>query len=211
VLIVEPQKILLLGLSSVFVKARHCQVIGEASSGEEAVQESRLKYPDVVVMDADLPDNSAILACQRIHAENERIGVILLASIADPRLVVSAIHAGAMGYLFKTTDPDHMVEAVEIVAGDGMYFPQEIANAVLEWIRAGEPGSNALERLSRQELRIMLLIAQGKTNRTIAAMLGLSEYTVKTYVSSTLRKLGFNSRAQAAAFIVRHQDEVTID
>ena len=91
-----------------------------------------------------------------------------------------------------------------VVAAGGVYLQTEMANAVQEWFRAGQPGSDPLGRLSQQERRILALIAEGKTNRDIAAGLGLSEYTVKTYVSSALSKLGLSSRAQAAAFVVRH-------
>jgi two-component system response regulator DevR len=204
--IVDVQRIFRLGLVSLFTSARHCEVVAEASTAEDAVEQSRVHSPDVVLLDADLPGGSAIAACRQIRSANERVRVMLLASVTDPRLLVSAIHAGASGYLMKRTEPDRVVEAVEIVAADGVYFSPEIVTLVLDWFRAGQPGSDPFERVSQQERRILRLIAEGKTNRDIAAALGLSEYTVKTYVSAALRKLGLSSRAQAAAFMVRYDD-----
>lgn len=206
VLIVEHNGIFRLGLVSLFTSARHCEVVGEASGAEDAVEQARLRAPDVVLMDADLPAESLVSACERIRAENPRVRLMLLTSLANQRLLVLAIHAGASGYLNKRSDPERLVEAVEIVAADGAYFPTEVVSSLLEWFRAGQPGSDPFERLSQQERRILRLIAEGTTNRHIAATLGLSEYTVKTYVSAALRKLGLTSRAQAAAFMVRYEE-----
>jgi DNA-binding NarL/FixJ family response regulator len=206
-LIVEMHTIFRLGLVSLFTTARHCEVVGEASTAEEAVERARLTSPDVVLMDADLPASSVILACQQIRAENEHIYVILLTSVADQSVLVSGIHAGVRGYLNKRSEPERIVEAVEIVAADGVYFPPQVVTALVEWFRAGQPDSDPFGRVSQQERRILRLIAAGKTNRDIAAALGLSEYTVKTYVSAALRKLGLTSRAQAAAFMVRYDDQ----
>jgi DNA-binding NarL/FixJ family response regulator len=206
VLIVEVQSISRLGLVSLFTAARHCEVVGEANTAEEAVEQARVTSPDVVIMDADLPAKSVILACQQIRSENEHVRIMLLATNADPRLVVAAIYAGASGYVVKRTEPERLVEAVEIVAADRIYIQQAIATELIDWLRAGQPGVDPLERVSNQERRILKLIADGKTNRTIATEIGLSEYTVKTYVSAVLRKLGLTSRAQAAAWMVRYDD-----
>ena len=115
------------------------------------------------------------------------------------------MHSGAKGYVLKRSDPAQLVAAVEGVAAGDYVFDEEIVAPVLEWFRAGRPTYDPLGRLSQQELRILRRIAEGKTNRDIAAVLGLSEYTVKTYVSAALRKLGLQSRAEAAAFITRRE------
>src|SRR5260370_34911194 len=107
--------------------------------------------------------------------------------------------------MLKLSDPPRLVDAVEVVAGGGVYFEDAIIAAVLEWYRAGQPTGDPLERLSQQERNILRLIAAGGTNRDIAGSLGLRESTVKTYVSTALRKLGLTSRAEAAAFVTRKE------
>jgi two-component system response regulator DevR len=204
-LIVDAQRVVLLGLATLFGAARNCQVVGEVTTAQQAVDETRARQPEVVLMDADLPGNAGIIASQLIRADSPKTRVIMLATVADPEMVVTAIHAGVSGYLLKRTEPARLVEAVEIVAGGGYFFEDAVTQPVLEWLRAGQPAADPLEHLSQQERRILRLIADGKTNRDIAATLSLSEYTVKTYVSAALRKLGLTSRAEAAAFIIRSE------
>ena len=181
--------------------------MGEAATPAAALVLVRsAAAPDVVFIDTDQTVEPALELSRRIAQDT---AVILLASSVDPAVIVEAMHAGARGLLLKHTDGDHIVEAVEIVAGEGTYFSPSAAVAIQEWLRSGQPGADPIDRLSEQERRIVLLIAEGKTNRTIAAALHLSEYTVKTYVSSALRKLGFRSRAQVAAAIAQRQSAAT--
>jgi DNA-binding NarL/FixJ family response regulator len=205
VLIVDSQRVVVLGLAAVFAGARNCQVVAEGTSAQQAVELAHEHRPDVVVLDADLPQGSAINAASTIVADNDAVRVIMFGSVPDPQAVIAAIHAGVCGYMLKRTDPAQLVDAVEMVASGGYFFDDACAAAVLEWFRTGRPAGDPLARLSQQELRILRRIAEGKTNRDIAVLLGLSEYTVKTYVSAALRKLGLSSRAEAAAFITRQE------
>jgi DNA-binding NarL/FixJ family response regulator len=202
---VDSQRVVLLGLAAVFGAARNVQVIAEATTAEEAVEQAAHLQPEVIVMDGELPGAAGVIATQRIKAESPTTRVIMLGTAFDPRICIAAIHAGVSGYLFKRTDPAHLVEAVEIVADGGYVFDDAITSGLTDWFRAGRPPHDPLERLSQQERRIVRLIAEGRTNRDIAETLGLSEYTVKTYVSAALRKLGMTSRAEAAAYIIRHE------
>jgi DNA-binding NarL/FixJ family response regulator len=206
-LIVDTERVVLLGLTTLFAVARNCQVIAEATTADQAIELSRRHTPEIVILDADLPRGSAMIATQRIVADNPGTRVITLASTADPQTIIAAIHTGIGGYVLKRTEPSRLVDAVEIVASGGLYFDDAVIAAVREWFRAGRPASDGLARLSHQERRILRLIAEGKTNRDIAGVLKLSEYTVKTYVSSALKKLGLASRAEAAAFIIRREPD----
>src|SRR5438067_12705316 len=192
VFVVEQHTLLRLGLVSLYGTARYCHVVGDASTAEDLPHQARETLADVVVMDADLPAGTAVVACAQIRSETPNVAVVMLASAIEPRQVVAAFHAQAGGYVLKTAEPDRLVDAVHIVAAGGMYLQAEVATAVQEWFRAGQPGSDPLGRLSQQERRILAPITEGKTNRDIAAGLGLSEYTVKTYVSSALSKLGLS-------------------
>ena len=208
-IIVDQQRVVLLGLRAVFGAARNCEVVAEATTAEQAVRESRELHPDVVVMDADLPGASGVVACQVIRSENLAEQVVMFGSAPDATIVIAAIRAGARGYLLKRTEPGRLVNAVETVASGGVFFDDPLTSAVQEWFQAGQPGSDPVARLTQQERRILRLIASGKTNRAIALELDLSEYTVKTYVSAALRKLNLTSRAEAAAFIIRHESTAT--
>ena len=209
VIIVDQQRVVLLGLRAVFGAARNCEVVAEATTAEHAVRDARNLHPDVVVMDADLPGASGVVACQVIRSESPDSQVVMFGTAPDATIVIAAIRAGARGYLLKRTEPARLVNAVETVASGGVFFDDALTSAVQEWFQTGQPGSDPIARLTQQERRILCLIAAGKTNRAIALELDLSEYTVKTYVSSALRKLNLTSRAEAAAFIIRHESTAT--
>jgi DNA-binding NarL/FixJ family response regulator len=205
VLIVDGQRVVLLGLKALLGAARNTEVVADATTAELAVEQSRVHQPELVVLDADLPGGSGIIAAQRIRADSPAVHVIMFGSVAEPDLIIAAMHAGVSGYLLKRSDPSRLVDAVEVVADGAVYFEEAIIAAVLDWYRAGQPTSDPLERLSQQERNILRLIAAGKTNRDIGGALGLKESTVKTYVSAALRKLGLTSRAEAAAFVTRKE------
>jgi two-component system response regulator DevR len=190
-----------MGLAALFGAARRTHVVGTATSGDDAVIAVHDHQPDVVLMDADLAENASISATQRIHDETPYVRVVMFGSVADAQLAVAAIHAGACGYILKHIDPGRLVDAVENVAAGGFVFDEAITEAVMQWLRGTDP----LDALSDQERRILELMSHGRTNRQIAAALDLSEYTVKTYVSAILRKLGLTSRSEAAAYLVRRQ------
>jgi two-component system, NarL family, response regulator DevR len=205
VLLVDMQRMVLFGLSTLFRSARNCEVVGEATTAEQAVRLSAMHQPEVVVLDGDFPESGAIVATEQICTHSPTTRVVVRSTALDPPALVAAVHAGASGYVLKRTDPVRLVDAVEVVAEGGYVFDEAVASAMTDWYRAGSPTSEPMERLTQQERRIIRLIADGMTNRDIGSSLGLSEYTVKTYVSSVLRKLGLASRAEAAAFIARSE------
>jgi DNA-binding NarL/FixJ family response regulator len=131
----------------------------------------------------------------------------MLTSYDDEEAIVASITAGASGYVLKATDPERLIEAVETVARGGALLDPQVTSRVLERLRrlATHPHDDPLLALSEQERNILPLVAQGKTNREIAAVLCLSEHTVKTYLSNILKKLGLSRRAEAAAFIAARQ------
>jgi two-component system response regulator DevR len=206
--LVAAQPLARMGLVAVFARARYCEVVGEASSADEAVTQVDASQPGVVVVDGDEPGDAVIATTRRLNAANPPRRVIVLASNSEPGQLVEAIHAGARGLLIRQLDAQHLVEAVEVVAADGTYVSPDAGAAIAEWFRAGRPADDPIDRLSDQERRIVLLIAEGMTNRAIATRLSLSEYTVKTYVSSALRKMGFKNRSQVAAAIAQRNPNV---
>jgi len=185
----------------------HGFVVREADDGEHGVIEARRFKPDLIVMDVRLPDGTGIEACRDIRAEMPEIRVVMLTSYPDEEAVLAAILAGASGYLLKQIRGRDLVTALESVGrGDSLLDPA-VTERVLERVRrvASGSGQDELAELTSQERKILMLVAEGKTNREIAAEVFLSDKTVKNYVSSILSKLNLQRRAQAAAFVAKHR------
>jgi DNA-binding NarL/FixJ family response regulator len=206
VLVVDDHWLVRLGLTNLFAGLRRFALVADADTAAGAVIAARLHSPDVVVMDVRLPDGSGIEACRQIRSERPATRVIMLTSFSDEDAVIAAILAGASGYLLKQSEPDRLIAAVETAAAGGSLLDPAVSDTVLYWMRgAAAAQGHSGDRLSEQERKILPLIAQGKTNRQIASELFLSEHTVKTYVSSLLKKLQLVRRAEAAAYIARQQ------
>lgn len=206
-LLVDDHKVVNLGLRALFDTVPHFVVVGEAGSVVDAITEVGRSQPDVVVMDVRLPDGSGVETCREIRARWPNVRVLMLTSYADEDAVIASIVAGAAGYLLKQAEPERLIEAIEIVADGGMLLDSSVTESVRSWMqRLGTSVQDAsLVALSDQERKILPLIADGKTNREIAEILTLSEHTVKTHVSSILRKLQLSRRVEAAAFLARHR------
>ena len=181
-------------------------MIGEAGAADEAVEKARVHKPDVVVMDIRLAGKSGIEATREIVAARPETKVIILTSFADDDLLMEAVAAGATGYVLKQIGSDDLVNALEAVGrGDALLDPA-MMNKAFARLRdaARKDRGDAFKMLTEQEVKIIALVAQGRTNREIASELFLSEKTIRNYVSSLLGKLGLSHRAQAAAYAVEH-------
>jgi two-component system response regulator DevR len=205
VLIVDDHEVVREGLRSILNRRESISVVGEAGTVGTAVEEAARLRPDVVIMDVRLPDGSGVEACREIRQENPNTKVIMLTSYADDEAVFASILAGAAGYLLKQTRGQALAEAIEAVAQGGSLLDPAVTQKVLERVRSlgGRRPDDSLASLSDQEQKILLLIAEGKTNKEIAEEIFLSDKTVKNYVSSILSKLNLRRRAEAAAFIAR--------
>ncbi len=204
-LVVDDHPLVRLGLVKVFATARNVEVVGQASDVAEALAAVRACRPDVVVMDVRLPDGSGIDACRAIRAASPTTRVVILTSFADDNAVVTAIGAGASAYLLKQSKPDWLIAAVETAGEGGSLVDPAVGEAALRGLRGAPPMPVAepLAGLSEQERHVLPLIAEGHTNRQIAAALSLSEHTVKAHVSNILRKLRLSRRVEAASLVAR--------
>jgi two-component system response regulator DevR len=203
IMIVDDHEVVRLGLSNLLTRQPGWVVVAEAGTVFDAVRLAAEYEPDVIVMDIRLSDGNGIDACRRIVHDNPHIKVIMLTSFAEDDLLFSAISAGAAGYVLKQVGNDDLLRAIETVArGDAMLDPT-ITGQVLAKLR-DSTRSEAFTNLTDQELRVLALITQGKTNKEIAADLYLGEGTVRNYVSNILDKLSLSNRAEATAYAVRH-------
>jgi DNA-binding NarL/FixJ family response regulator len=206
-LVVDDHEVVREGLVALLSRRNEFQVVAEAGTVAEALVAARRFEPDLVIMDIRLPDGSGIEACREIRAEFPKIRVVMLTSYPDEEAVLSAILAGASGYLLKQVRGRDLVSALEAVGrGDSLLDPA-VTERVLERVRRVANGQehDELADLTAQERKILLLVAEGKTNKEIAAEVFLSDKTVKNYVSSILSKLSLQRRAQAAAFVAKHR------
>ena len=206
-LIVDDHEVVRQGLVALLDRREGFQVVAEAGTVAEAVDLARRFEPDIVVMDVRLPDGTGIEACREIRAELPGTRVVMLTSYPDEEAVLSAIVAGAAGYLLKQIRARDLVAALEAVGRGESLLDPAVTEKVLERVRRIASGGAAdeLSMLTSQEQKILLLVAEGKTNKEIAADVFLSDKTVKNYVSSILSKLNLERRAQAAAFVAKHR------
>jgi two-component system response regulator DevR len=206
-LVVDDHEVVRQGLVALLDRREHFQVVAEAGTAAEAVEMARKFEPDLVVMDVRLPDGSGIEACREIRAEFPATRVVILTSYPDEEAVLSAIIAGASGYLLKQIRSRDLVSALESVGRGESLLDPAVTEKVLDRVRRIATGTytDEMAQLTQQEQKILLLVAEGKTNKEIAAEVFLSDKTVKNYVSSILSKLNLERRAQAAAFVARHR------
>ena len=206
-LLVDDHEVVRQGLAALLARRPAFQVVAEAGTVAEALAAARRFRPDLVIMDVRLPDGTGIEACRDIRAEMPETRVVMLTSYPDEEAVLAAILAGASGYLLKEIRGRDLVAALESVGrGDSLLDPA-VTERVLERVRRMAAGEMAdeLASLTSQERKILFLVADGKTNKEIAAEVFLSDKTVKNYVSSILSKLDLQRRAQAAAFVAKHR------
>jgi two-component system, NarL family, response regulator DevR len=206
IVLVDDHEVVRLGLKSLLERHPQFDVVGEAGSAREAVEQVAALKPEVVLMDIRLPGTSGIEACEEIVSKFPGTRVIMLTSYADDEMLFSAIRAGASGYLLKQIGSDDLVKALEAVSRGEALLDPAVTQRVFQEVRRAvkEEEASAFAHLSQQEKHVLLLVSEGKTNREIAKSLFLGEGTVRNYVSSILSKLGVNNRAEAAAYAVQH-------
>jgi DNA-binding NarL/FixJ family response regulator len=183
------------------------EVVGEAGTVEQALGRIPPTRPDVAVLDVRLPDGDGVEVCRQIRSDHPEIACIMLTSFSDDEALLQAIVAGASGYLLKQIRGTDIVDAVRRAASGESLLDPALSARVVERLRRPPEEDERLARLTGQERRILMLIADGLTNRQIAAQMHLAEKTVKNYVSNLLAKLGMERRTQAAVFAARIDTE----
>lgn len=211
-MLVDDHEVVRLGMRALLERHPTFTVVGEAATEDEAVSMALEMVPDIVLMDIRLAGGSGIEACQKIKDVLPETKVLMLTSFAEDELLFAAIRAGASGYLLKQIAGGDVVRAIEAAArGESMLDPSLTQRVFFEVRRSiKKEEAVAFQDLTAQERQVLLLIAEGKTNREIATELFLSEGTVRNYVSSILSKLGVSNRAEAAAYAIKHhlQDHI---
>jgi len=175
------------------------EVVGEAANGEEAVRKAAELRPDVVLMDLLMPKMDGVTATATIRRAQPDTEVIALTSVLEDATVVSAVRAGAIGYLLKDTQADELCGAIHAAAAGQVRLAPQAAARLMNEVRTPENP----DMLTEREIEVLRLLAQGQANKEIARSLHIAEKTVKTHVSNILAKLGLQSRTQAALYALR--------
>jgi DNA-binding NarL/FixJ family response regulator len=205
-LLVDDHEVVRLGLRALLDKHPNFEVVAEAATARDALEKTQLYKPEVVVMDIRLKGGSGIEACQEITTNHPETNVIMLTSYAEDEMLFSAIRAGAAGYVLKQIGGDDLIRAIEAVGRGEALLDPAVTQRVFQEVRkaAREEEASAFADLTQQEMHVLQLVSEGRTNRQIAEILYLGEGTVRNYVSSILSKLNVRNRAEAAAYAVEH-------
>jgi DNA-binding NarL/FixJ family response regulator len=201
VLIADDQALVRGGFRLILETQNDINVVGEAQDGEDALAQARGLRPDVVLMDIRMPKLDGLEATRRLLSGDGESRVLVLTTLDADEYVYEAMKAGASGFLLKDVRPEQLADAVRVVAsGDALLAPAITRRLIEDFVRRPPPGSGPpveLAELSKRELDVLKLIAQGLSNAEIAASLFLSEATVKTHVTHILGKLRLRDRVQA--------------
>lgn len=205
-IIVDDHEMVRLGLRTALELEDDMEVAGDFGDARVAIREAEFSRPDVVLMDVRMPGMDGITACRALRDIVPETRVIMLTSFSDQQAVISSIVAGASGYLLKNTGRADLLNAVRSVAGGASLLDPAITNQVLEKLKdlTVKEEAREVEMLSEREREVLALVAEGMTNKEIAARLIISGNTARNHVSRILDKLGMNRRSEAAAFAAQH-------
>jgi DNA-binding NarL/FixJ family response regulator len=203
VFLMDDHEVVRRGLADLISSDPEMTVVGEAGTCAEGLQGIVTKQPNVAVLDVRLPDGSGIEVCRDLRSLAPHVNVLMLTSYADDEALLSAVLAGAHGYVLKDIRSNDLIQMIRDVSTGKSLLDAAAVDAVRSRLRQGSSVYSMLDDLTDQERRVLEFIGEGMSNRQIAEHMFLAEKTIKNYVSSVLSKLGMERRSQAAAFIAR--------
>jgi two-component system, NarL family, response regulator DevR len=205
VFLLDDHEVVRRGLKELLEAEGDIEVVGEAGTAEEALGRIPPTKPDVAVLDVRLPDGDGVEVCRSIRSAHPEIACLMLTSFADDEALMSAIMAGAAGYVLKQVRGSDLVDGVRRVGRGESLLDPAVTRRLFDRLRT-QPAEDELSALTDQERRILELISEGLTNRQIGERMFLAEKTVKNYVSNLLAKLGMSRRTEAAVYAARLAD-----
>jgi DNA-binding NarL/FixJ family response regulator len=209
VLIADDDHLMRVGLVAVLESDDEIEVVGQASTGREAVALTRRRQPDVVLMDVQMPDLDGIAATRELTASCTTARVLILTTFEEDDYIFGGLRAGASGFLLKRTRPEELIRAVHtLAAGESLLSPSVTRRVIDRMASDAGPKATAdetaIEDLTPREREVLERLAGGLSNAEIAAELVIEESTVKTHVKRILMKLGLRDRVQAVIFAYEH-------
>ncbi|MCJ7510639.1 MAG: response regulator transcription factor [Dehalococcoidia bacterium] len=206
VLVVDDHEVVRAGLQAVLESEESIQVVGEAGTAREAVESALALKPDVVLLDVRLGeegDVGGIEACREIRSSLPETRVLMFSSYGERETVVSALLAGASGYLMKNVGRSQLISGLQTVGRGESLLDPSVTKPVLDRLVELSASAKKDDPLSDREKEVLLLIARGRTNREIAEALVISDHTARNHVSHILDKLGLSRRSEAAAYAAK--------
>lgn len=204
VLIVDDHGVVRAGLRLFLSSTADLKVVGEASTGQEAIALAGALHPDVILMDLVMGEVDGIEATRQINQRHPDIAIVALTSFVDESKVTEAIQAGAIGYLLKDARPTEVIETIRAARQGEVRLHPEALKRLTRAMTVPQTHKPGLEPLTQREREVLALVARGQSNKEIARALVISEATVKHHLGSILSKLNLTSRTQAALYGVRH-------
>lgn len=205
ILIVDDQRLIREGLASLLKANKEFEVIGDASNGQEAIRQTDLLRPDVILMDVRMPNMDGITATKLILEQHPNIRILILTTFNDDEYVAGAMRAGASGYLLKD-DTEVLYQAIKTAHAGVFQFSKEIAQTIVDQLKKikkdhkDKPNTHMINQLTSRELEVVELVAKGSTNKEIANELVISENTVKNHISNIINRLDLRDRVQIVIF-----------
>ncbi|MBI1912150.1 MAG: response regulator transcription factor [Deltaproteobacteria bacterium] len=211
VLIADDHQVVREGLTSVLEGKGEFEVVGLAADGNEAIAMARKLSLDVVLMDISMPNMNGVEATRQIKKENPQIGIVVLTMYADEEYIFDLVRAGAAGYLLKDADSTQIAKAIKAVArGESMIHPTIASKILTEFSQLSsdkelknQKNAHAEDELSEREITVLMLLAEGKSNKEIANELKLSDKTVKNHLHNIFLKLNVTDRTKAVISAIR--------
>ena len=198
VLIADDQTLFREGIKDLLENERIIEVVGEAADGNEAVRLAKKLKPDVILMDIKLPHLDGVAATRVIRKECPNTNVLILSSFEDEAHVMESIQAGANGYLSKMLPATELVNALKAFANDGVMIPQQVMGKLIQGLRQMASGDNSSPvALTKTEIRVLVFLGGGLSNKEIAAKMECSVKTVKNHLNAIFQKLGVSNRTEA--------------
>jgi DNA-binding NarL/FixJ family response regulator len=208
VFLLDDHEIVRRGVRDLLESEDGIEVVGEASTGQQALDRIPVARPDVALLDVQLEEGTGIEVAREIRSRHPEVRCLMLTSFADDEALFDSIMAGAAGYVLKQVRGNDLIDGVRRVAAGQSLLDPSMTTRVLDRLRHGREEDERTASLTTQERRILDLLAEGLTNRQIGERMHLAEKTVKNYVSNVLMKLGMERRTEAAVYAARQADRL---
>jgi two-component system, NarL family, nitrate/nitrite response regulator NarL len=200
-LLVDDHPVVRKGIGACLAQQEHLEIVGEAADGREALRKARELSPDIILMDIDMPHLNGLAVTEMLRKDLPKIKVLILSMHSNTEYVLRIVHSGARGYVLKEAAPSELVRAIDTVNSGEAFFSPEVARAALNQFVRGGTNVNASE-LTAREREVLVLIAEGLSNKEIASQLGVGVRTVETHRERIMRKLNIHSVAGLTKFAI---------
>lgn len=213
VLLVDDHAVVRLGLNTLLSDEREIIIVGEAANADQAMKQVDLLKPDVVILDIQIPGKNGIDVCKNIVSQYPNSKVVMLTSHTSDEFITQAIRAGASGYVLKQVGNEELLRAIKAAYAGEMAFDTQTTSQMVKTYKKleKEAEDSIFADISQRELQVMVLVAEGQSNKEIGKKLNLSEITIRNYVSNILSKLNFRNRIDIARFAIQHHLEEKVD